>query len=100
MHPCFLSLLSMLLVKLTFTDIDECIEDTHSCDGNASCTNTIGSYNCTCVFGFEGDGLNCTGICSRINLLLSLHIHNLPFIIQTVHSKINTKRNASSRQVL
>ena len=43
-------------------DINECTEDTHSCDGNASCTNTIGSYNCTCNFGYEGDGLNCTGM--------------------------------------
>ena len=46
----------------TFTDVNECTENTHSCDGNASCTNTIGSYNCMCNFGFEGDGFNCTGM--------------------------------------
>ena len=46
----------------SFKDINECTEGSHSCDGNASCINTIGSYNCTCNFGYEGDGLNCTGM--------------------------------------
>ena len=76
-----------LCVKLTFTDINECTEDTHSCDGNASCTNTNGSYNCTCNFGFEGDGLNCTGMYGKIKLVLNLHIQNLAFIVLTVNSK-------------
>lgn len=33
------------------TDIDECVEDPSSCgqdQGLGTCTNTIGSYNCTC----------------------------------------------------
>ena len=43
------------------SDIDECTNGTHSCDVNAVCNNTWGSYNCTCKDGFYGDGINCTG---------------------------------------
>ena len=48
-------------------DIDECgAED--SCDQNADCFNTDGSYECKCRQGFFGDGLSCfTGTCSDSN---------------------------------
>ena len=32
------------------------------CNQNANCTNTIGSYNCSCNPGYSGTGFNCTGI--------------------------------------
>ena len=38
------------------TDIDECSLGTHSCDSNAFCTNTIGSYTCDCPLGYDGLG--------------------------------------------
>ncbi|PFX16802.1 52 kDa repressor of the inhibitor of the protein kinase, partial [Stylophora pistillata] len=41
-------------------DIDECLNGTNGCDVNAECNNTLGSYNCTCKDGFEGNGINCT----------------------------------------
>ena len=44
------------------TDINECELDIHTCSSNANCTDTDGSFNCTCREGFEGDGFNCTGI--------------------------------------
>ena len=31
------------------------------CDENAKCSNTDGSYNCSCNDGYQGDGFNCTG---------------------------------------
>ena len=42
-----------------FLDTDECLES--PCDVNAKCTNTNGSYECTCRGGFSGDGKNCSG---------------------------------------
>ena len=41
------------------TDIDECEMGTDICDENANCTDTIGSFSCTCNSGYSGDGVNC-----------------------------------------
>ena len=41
--------------------IDECITDKHSCDVNAICLDTVGSYTCTCKAGFHGNGRKCFG---------------------------------------
>ena len=42
-------------------DIDECSADPNLCDQNAACTNSDGSYNCTCKQGFIGNGATCNG---------------------------------------
>ena len=47
--------------------MDECKEDNHDCDPNANCTNTYGSYKCTCMEGYTGDGHSCAGKLSFIN---------------------------------
>ncbi|XP_015757477.1 PREDICTED: uromodulin-like [Acropora digitifera] len=40
-------------------DIDECASGTHGCiNGTADCTNTLGSYKCSCKPGYRGDGRN------------------------------------------
>ena len=41
------------------TDIDECVEGTDNCDVDATCTNTAGSFDCTCNAGFAGNGQTC-----------------------------------------
>ena len=41
-------------------DIDECSSE-NNCLVNATCTNIIGSYNCTCEKGYGGDGGGCSG---------------------------------------
>ena len=49
-------------MKPTFlptSDINECATD-QPCDTNAVCTDTVGSYTCTCAEGFTGDGVTCT----------------------------------------
>ena len=42
-------------------DFDECVMNMSRCDENANCSNTDGSYNCSCNHGYMGDGFNCTG---------------------------------------
>ena len=45
---------------LISADVDECATQS-PCHHNATCTNTLGSYTCTCNEGYSGDGMNCTG---------------------------------------
>ncbi|KAL9961055.1 hypothetical protein ACROYT_G029935 [Oculina patagonica] len=43
-------------------DIDECSSNSHTCNVNAVCNNTLGSYTCACAAGFSGDGQTCVDI--------------------------------------
>ena len=52
--------LSLLCCVYLVLDIDECLSE-NECHVNATCTNTIGTYNCTCEKGYGGDGRNCSG---------------------------------------
>ncbi|XP_077146336.1 uncharacterized protein LOC143808019 isoform X2 [Ranitomeya variabilis] len=45
--------------KTCSEDVDECTTGRHWCSPNAFCTNTPGSYNCTCNSGYIGDGVTC-----------------------------------------
>ncbi|XP_035669063.1 sushi, von Willebrand factor type A, EGF and pentraxin domain-containing protein 1-like [Branchiostoma floridae] len=42
------------------TDINECARN--RCHSLATCTNTIGSFQCTCFSGYAGDGFTCADI--------------------------------------
>lgn len=48
------------VLSLSFTDFDEC-SGFGLCDFFATCTNTMGSFNCECNSGFQGNGLFCLG---------------------------------------
>ncbi|XP_066021196.1 uncharacterized protein [Pocillopora verrucosa] len=43
-------------------DVDECITKKHSCEGNTTCNNTIGSYICRRKEGYQEIETNCTDI--------------------------------------
>ena len=50
------------LFLFLFLDIDECLSSsTNNCPANSSCTNTDGSYTCTCLSGFRKVGSLCRG---------------------------------------
>nr|XP_002126724.2 uncharacterized protein LOC100184765 isoform X1 [Ciona intestinalis] len=41
-------------------DINECTRNTDKCDPvGSSCNNTVGGHNCSCIFGYTGDGQTC-----------------------------------------
>ena len=44
---------------LNSIDVNECEDNSHTCDPNANCTNTEGSYDCACHESFFGNGLKC-----------------------------------------
>ena len=46
--------------NLTCQNVNECSES-QSCDHNAFCNDTRGSYSCSCAAGFTGNGLICYG---------------------------------------
>ena len=55
---------------MIFADLDECQEQKHNCHRMAHCNNTVGSFNCTCLQGFTGDGVSCFGmIYDRLHVL-------------------------------
>ncbi|XP_065054809.1 uncharacterized protein LOC135683476 [Rhopilema esculentum] len=43
----------------TKNDVNECTQGSHKCSFNAYCTNTVGSYRCTCSSGYTGNGYVC-----------------------------------------
>ena len=40
-----------------FLDSKECTTGTHDCHEKATCTNTDGSFSCTCSSGYHGNGV-------------------------------------------
>ena len=43
----------------TCNNVNECSENQHECDVNATCTDTDGSYKCACNLGWTGNGYLC-----------------------------------------
>lgn len=53
-------------------DVDECSNATlNDCHGNATCTDTEGTYMCMCNDGYTGDGVSCDSTFKRFIYLLT-----------------------------
>ncbi|CAH3141700.1 unnamed protein product [Pocillopora meandrina] len=52
----------LIYCNMVNEDMDECKFNISDCDVNANCTNTYGSYKCTCKVGYTGDGHSCSDI--------------------------------------
>ncbi|XP_065188495.1 fibrillin-2-like [Sycon ciliatum] len=46
-------------------DVEECADNMHDCDGNATCRNSVGTFHCLCNTGFTGTGH--TDGCENVN---------------------------------
>ena len=60
------------------TDINECSdEELNDCRANATCMDTFGSFTCTCVKGFSGNGTSCFGEYIQCNVLVPVTLYLL-----------------------
>ena len=57
-------------VNFNNIDINECLTNRDNCDTNAECVNTLGSFQCRCREGFEGNGVTCLGMYTSTCTLL------------------------------
>ena len=53
--------------------MDECSLGTDTCDVNAGCIDTDGSFNCICKVGFSGDGESCC----KYSYIISYNVETL-----------------------
>ena len=72
-------------------DINECNLNADDCHQFATCNNTLGSFECGCNVGYEGDGVNCRGIHCLIKSFavencfhfLEIHCLSMDFLLKT-----------------
>ena len=69
----FLLIYPLYIFDVDISDINECINGMDDCSAKAACTNTAGSFYCTCNTGFTdvlGDGTQCEGKSDFRNVFL------------------------------
>lgn len=73
-HTQIRQLACVCVSVLNLADIDECVKDATICGPDANCTNSIGSYVCTCSPGYRpinpkviaSTANPCTGLCALL----------------------------------
>ena len=84
--------LHLMISLILSTDINECISGSAECHDNATCTNTDGSYECTCDFGFFGDGINCkseiVNLCISSLIPMLLHNYGVCYSVKLIPVKL------------
>ncbi len=53
--------IKIIKTNVIFPDADECVSGANDCSADAVCSNTVGSYSCSCKPGYSGDGMICEG---------------------------------------
>ena len=66
---------------IILTDIDECERGTHGCHDNATCTNTNGSFVCTCIEGYLGNGTYCERMYDTLNYKLCSDFLHITYVV-------------------
>ena len=74
------------------SDFDECASNIHNCDLAASCSNTEGSFTCSCNNGYIGDGHQCSGVFHQ-HMDFTLEIANPSFLIFDYSSNSSSQPN-------
>lgn len=88
-------------IYFIFVDDDECVKVTHICGDNANCTNTVGSYYCTCMPGYmstgsqqfqPNDGTYCKGETSQLYCMSNMYKgHIYIAALHVVHTELKGK---------
>ena len=59
-------------LRSSILDIEECATEKDNCHIDSNCTNTKGSFFCTCHTGYSGDGATCAG---ELNIVVCVMNH-------------------------
>jgi len=78
----YMSLRRTMYLSIYLADIDECAVGNGGCSADASCSNTAGSFSCSCNAGYDGDGFDCAGqsqlqrvyLTSKLKLMSKAHL--------------------------
>ena len=57
----------------------------HDCSSNANCSNSVGSFQCSCQSGYTGDGRACQGKCKLV-----LPLRQMDCYPSQMHNAIST----------
>ncbi|CAB3983193.1 partial [Paramuricea clavata] len=71
-------------------DLDECCVG-GQCHDNATCTNTPGSYSCTCKMGFTGNNTHCEGRYFNYEMTNNEHKSELVSLLTDLMKEIDLK---------